>query len=155
MYKLVVISDIHHHVERLQRIVPVINSADYLVFCGDGLTDLMYLRGSILVPIVCVKGNTDPEMNITEMSSVSLGNMRVLVTHGHKLGVRQSVAGLVTIAKQKNCGAVFFGHTHRFFDRIINGVRIINPGAIAGTTYGTYALVASDGVSISCKECFV
>ena len=30
LYKLVVISDIHHDLHRLERLVPVINAADYL-----------------------------------------------------------------------------------------------------------------------------
>ncbi|MDE5593524.1 MAG: metallophosphoesterase family protein, partial [Clostridiales bacterium] len=91
LYKLVVISDSHHDMARLEQLLPVINSADYLVYCGDGVMDVMWLRGRINVPIVCVKGNNDIGLNvqITDLASVAFGKTKALVTHGHKFGVGQ------------------------------------------------------------------
>ena len=148
LYKLVVISDIHHDLHRLERLVPVINAADYLIFCGDGVDDIMRERGRFTVPILCVRGNNDIGSNITELVTTVFGNTRALVTHGHRQGVRQGMANLMLLAQQKNCHLVFFGHTHAYFDMVANGIHFINPGALCN---GTYALVAGDGSNFMCK----
>lgn len=148
LYKLVVISDVHHDIARLERILPVINSADYLIFCGDGINDIMYVRGKITVPILCVRGNNDINVNITELVTTVFGNTRVLVTHGHRQNVRQGMTNLLCLAKQKNCHLVFFGHSHSYFDAVADGIHFINPGALCN---GTYALVAGDGVNFVSK----
>ncbi len=143
-YKLVVISDTHHDMVRLERMIPVINSADYLVFCGDGVMDIMKIRGMLTVPIVCVKGNNDlgANVNITETASVAFGSTRAIVTHGHKYGVYQGLRNLYGLATMHGARLVFFGHTHTYCDRVEGGVHFINPGALCS---GSYALVAGDG----------
>lgn len=153
-YKLVVISDSHHDIARLERLIPIINSADYLVFCGDGIMDIMYIRGSITVPIVCVKGNNDinANVNITELASVAFGNTRAIVTHGHKYGVQMGLRNLYGAATMHGARLVFFGHTHTYCDRIEGGVHFINPGALCN---GSYALVAGDGESFVAKRCAI
>lgn len=154
LYKLVVISDTHHDIARLERLLPVINSANYLIFCGDGVADIMWLRGRVTVPIVCVKGNNDIGMKVqmTDLASVSFGNTKTLVTHGHKLGVRQGVAKLLGLAIMKDCKLVFFGHTHMYMDFIQGGVHFINPGALCN---GSYALVAGDGKQFVSRQCII
>ena len=153
-YKLVVISDSHHDVERLEKLIPVINSADYLVFCGDGVMDIMYIRGRLTVPIVCVKGNNDFDVNvnITELASVAFGKTRAIVTHGHKYGVQFGLRNLYGVATMHGARLVFFGHTHTFYDRIEGGVHFINPGALCN---GSYALVAGDGENFMVRRCSV
>lgn len=153
-YKLVVISDSHHDLERLERLLPIINSADYLVFCGDGLADIMWLRGRITVPIVCVKGNNDIGLNVqvSDLASVEFGKSRALVTHGHKLDVRHGIGKMLGMAILKDCKLVFFGHTHKYMDFVQNGIHFINPGALC---YGSYALVAGDGVNFVSKCCYI
>lgn len=152
LYKLVVVSDVHHNLARLERILPVINEADYLIFCGDGANDIMCVRGRITVPIICVRGNNDIGSNLTERVTTVFGNTRVLITHGHKQNVRQGMTNLLCLAKQMNCDLVFFGHTHTYFDCVADGVHFINPGALCN---GTYALVAGDGVNFVSKMCIV
>ena len=154
LYKLVVVSDTHHNIARLERILPIINSADYLVYCGDGVMDIMWLRGRIMVPIVCVKGNNDIGLNmqITDLASVAFGSTKALVTHGHKFGVRQGFNQMLGMATMKGCRLVFFGHLHTYMDFIQGGVHFINPGALCN---GSYALVAGDGRQFISKQCII
>lgn len=152
IYKLVVISDLHHGADNLVRIIPIINSSDYLIFCGDGLNDLLLFRDEILVPIVCVKGNTDQNTSMAEMASIVLGESRVFVTHGHRQNVRQGLGGLLNAAKLKCCQIVFFGHTHAYCDYIYDGVHFVNPGALCE---GSYAMVVGDGRNITSKRCML
>ena len=155
VYKLTVISDVHYDVNRLRRIMPIINSSDYLVFCGDGLFNLLTVRGEILVPTICVRGNCDREpnvMNIADLAGVTLGNTRVFVTHGHKQDVKHGISGLLAAAQVKRSSLVFFGHTHSFYDGSVGGIHFINPGALCA---GSYALVLGDGANFTCKQEFV
>ncbi len=148
-YKLAIISDIHHAGEYLLGLLPIINSSDYLIFCGDGLDELMAVRGSINVPMVCVRGNNDRNTQIVEMASFVIGGTRALVTHGDKQGVRQGLSGLYAAAKLKNCPLVFFGHTHTYCDYVHGGIHFINPGALCN---GDYALAFGDGKKFTCRH---
>ncbi len=152
LYKLVVISDIHHAIDKLQAIIPVINASDYMIFCGDGLRDLMQVSGSILAPMVCVRGNNDVGARNEDMISILLGDTRAIITHGHKQNVRKDFSGVIAAARLKGCNLAFFGHTHRYFNGIVDGVHLICPGALCE---GSYAAVVGDGVNFKCKHEYV
>lgn len=151
-HKLVVISDVHYDAERLIALLSVINSADRLVFCGDGLGTLTRASGSILVPLVCVRGNNDFNTCVDESATFTVGDVRAIVVHGHRQNARRGVDGVLAAAKSKDCKLAFYGHTHAFYDSAADGVRIINPGALCS---GSYAVVTVDGTNIICEQKFV
>ena len=153
-YRIVVISDTHHDVARLERLLPVINGTDRLVFCGDGVSDIMRIRGRITVPIVCVKGNNDFcfNMQINDIATVAFGSTRAFVTHGHRYGVRQGLAQLLELSILNDYKLVFFGHTHAYTDVTHSGVRFINPGALCN---GSYAIVEGSGLHFVSKNCVI
>ena len=152
VYKLVILSDIHHDLARVRAILPILNEADYVIFCGDGIEDIMYFRNALRSPLVCVRGNNDFGTNITETAVSTFGNTRALVTHGHKFDVRNGLKALYFTAMTDKCRMVFFGHTHTFTDKIVQGVHFINPGALC---MGSYSLGAGDGTNIAVKQCLV
>ena len=153
-YKLVVVSDSHGDTARLERLLPVINSADRLVFCGDGATDVLWLSGRITAPIVCVKGNNDFWLKdrITDIATFAIGASRALVVHGHRHNVRQSLSLLLEIAMLKDYKLVFFGHTHKYADAVYDGIHFINPGALCE---GSYAIVTGDGNNFVVENRFI
>ncbi len=135
--KIALVSDIHYSRREFERILPLVNMCDYFVFCGDGLSCVNALRYDLRTPAVCVKGNCDFEYGV-ETSSVFLGGIKAIVTHGHRYGAKQGTDGLVALAHGQGSNLVFFGHTHAFCDKTADGVRLINPGAL---TDGSYAIV--------------
>ncbi len=145
----VIVSDVHYDAERLRALMPVINSSELFVFCGDGLNAVMNERGAILVPMVCVRGNNDFYTDITDTAIAMLGDMRFMVTHGHRQGVKNGISGVLAAAENNDCRLAFFGHTHMFCDRIEDGVRLINPGALCA---GAYAFVTYDGARVVCER---
>ena len=153
-YMIVVVSDSHGDTQRLERLIVTINSADYFVFCGDGAADVMRLRGSITVPIVCVKGNNDfwLKEQLTDCTTVMFGATKALITHGHRHGARYGVEQLLDVAKLNDCKLVFFGHSHRYTDLVRDGVHLINPGALC---QGSYAFVTGDGKNFVSEQCFI
>ena len=78
MVRLIVVSDVHRDTERLERLLPLINTSDYFVFCGDGLNDVMRVRGAITVPMVCVRGNNDFDTCICDSADINVGGTRAL-----------------------------------------------------------------------------
>lgn len=153
-YSIVVASDSHGDFSRFERLLPVINAVDYFVFCGDGMADVLWLRGRITVPMACVKGNNDfwVKEKITEAATVAFGPARALVVHGHRHGVRRGVSLLLETALLKDYKLVFFGHTHKYADVTQSGVHLINPGALCE---GSYAFVTGDGQSFTSEQCFI
>ncbi len=145
----VIISDVHHDTYSLRRLLPIINASDYFVFCGDGISDVMTVIGEITANSVCVRGNCDFGSIVSDRASLRMGKTDVFVTHGHLYGVKQSVRDLADIAKERGCGIVFFGHTHSYTDLEIDGVRMINPGALCE---GSYAYLTIDGDDIVCEQ---
>ena len=152
VYKLVILSDIHHDLARVRAILPILNEADYVIFCGDGLEDIMYFRNALRSPLVCVRGNNDVGAKMADMVSVLLGDTRALVTHGHKQLIAGGMGGLVTAAKFKECQMVFFGHTHKYYNIVADGVHLVCPGALCE---GSYAVMVGDGITFKCKQEFV
>ena len=152
MYRLRVVSDIHHDTLRLERLVPIINTSGYFVCCGDGVNDFLRVRGELTVPTVCVRGNNDFYTDIGDEAVITIGETRALVVHGHRHGAKRGVDLLVAAAKSRECGLVFFGHSHCYCDRVVDGVHLINPGALCN---GSYAEVIGDGRTFKCKQGFV
>lgn len=151
-YTIVALSDVHFDLERLERLLPVMNSADCVVFCGDGMSNFERISGRITVSTVCARGNNDFFSRVGDSSTFSIGNTRVFVTHGHRFGVRSGVELLAEAAAGEGCALAFFGHTHIFYDRTIYGVHIINPGAVCN---GSYAVVTGNADGFICRQCFV
>ena len=150
--RLIVVSDIHHDIQRLERLVPIINTSDYFICCGDGVNDFLRIRGELIVPTVCVRGNNDFYTDMVDETVVTIGEIKALVVHGHKHGVKRGVELLVAAAKKNDCNLVLYGHSHCYCDRTLDNVRLINPGALCN---GSYAELMSDGKTLKCKQCFV
>lgn len=146
--KIAVVSDIHYARKEFERIIPIINTCDFFVFCGDGLSVVNALRYEITVPTVCVKGNCDFEYGI-ETASVVLGTVKATVTHGHRCGAKQGLDGLVALGASQNSALVLFGHTHTACDKTVNGIRFVNPGSLME---GSFAIADVTGSAITVQS---
>lgn len=148
--KLTVVSDIHYDGGRLERLLPIINSSDGCIFCGDGAAEFTRVWGGIVVPTVCVRGNNDFYCNWGDDAAVEIGGKKIFVTHGHRLGVKRGLSALACAAKDRGCDVAIFGHTHAFCDTSLHGVRMINAGALCNGSYATVTIADCD---VECKRC--
>lgn len=121
MLKLCVTSDNHGDVTSMRRILNDNPACDYYFHLGDSLFDEYELE-----PFISVRGNCDyydfPKQRIIEIQ-----DKRILMIHGD--GLTWSMNSFVDKARKEKADTVLFGHTHVFFDDIINGIRFINPGS--------------------------
>ncbi len=135
--KIVVVSDSHGHVDRLQNVINTAGAFDMLIHCGDGIRDL----GSVKIPldaiVLSVKGNVDAYSycDSEELIIENIQGLRVAVTHGHRFNVKAGTSYLVSEASRFGVSAVIFGHTHT---RLLTpGCPVLfNPGALSDYSYG-------------------
>ena len=116
--------------------------------CGDSES---HVSDPIWTHMKTVKGNMDRESAFPEKRIVSLGDKKVLVTHGHLQGVKRDLTQLKVEAKEEQVDVVCFGHTHIPFCKREDGILYVNPGSISlpkGThPQKSYALLTLEGDS--------
>ncbi|MBR3358386.1 MAG: YfcE family phosphodiesterase [Solobacterium sp.] len=124
--KIVLLSDNHRDLYSIHYIQKKYADLPYRVHCGDNGLLPEQMEG-----FTAVAGNMDfwdypPEIVL------EIEGHRILVLHGHMLfpSYRADHDLLAAAAKQQGCDAVFYGHTHLYYDGTVNGVRMLNPGSI-------------------------
>lgn len=143
--KILVFSDSHGHPQKMLDAYEDNKDAGMLVFLGDGRRDFEeLLAGQNIFPYgadtsvrtVMVAGNCDRRSMEPVTVIDEMGGTRFLITHGHAYNAHSGYAGLLREAREKNCGAVLFGHTHTQCHEDHDGVTLFNPGSIRSGKYG-------------------
>lgn len=104
---------------------------DLILFLGDGIRDCQEIFNCYPhIPLRAVRGNCDFGANELDRDEFICDNKRIVMTHGHLYNVKLGYAGLVNMACCAGADAVLFGHTHRKFYAVIDGLHVINPGSV-------------------------
>lgn len=153
--KVLVISDSHGYSWLLRKIMEEFNGCDALLFCGDGIKDLLQnLEEAFLdenfakyIPpvIAFVQGNNDDNsysfynaidkqittINVPAKQFINIAGTNVMLTHGHLYSLFDNGQELIEDAKVSNAQVILFGHTH-IGCAIDNGkTLLLNPGSIS------------------------
>lgn len=131
MIRILLTSDTHGNPRPLIKAKDEIKHIDGIFHMGDFGPDAGDLGLAFNAPVYAVRGNCDNRYILKDMPDeriVSFGGFRFLLTHGHR---EQSIYKFLLKAEEKNCQAVFFGHTHCQFMTSENGILIANPGSPA------------------------
>lgn len=127
MNRIIVVSDSHGLVQPLEAIYERYkDTVQAFIHCGDSELPMGH---PLLEVYRTVKGNVDSEpfpMTLT----VDIGGRKILVTHGHKQGVRFGLGRIREFGLANNADLVCFGHTHKPYFRDHDGVWLLNPGSI-------------------------
>ena len=147
MKEIVVVSDTHYNNEPLKEIVRRFPSAIAYLHLGDS-----QVSEAELFPFVSVKGNNDYLIE-KEERLLTIRGFVVYMTHGHKMYLSQE--NMLFKAKQKQCDIFLFGHTHRPFYEVIDGIHFINPGSASlsrsavGNTFAVITLLDDGKIDVS------
>ncbi len=99
-----------------------------ILHAGDvGANELLVELGTI-APTRAVYGNTDEpgRADLSQHLELMIGGIRVLVTHGHELGV-PTPENLV--AAYPTAEVIVYGHTHKPMVTRVGDTLVVNPGA--------------------------
>ena len=151
--KLYVISETHGNVDKALEVYTKLHSIDLIVHLGDMERDVKQISHSTGKPVISVRGNNEsyncaaPDWNILE---TEYGN--ILLTHGHRQSVKSNLQKLLYRARELECRAALFGHTHMPFYTEEQGIHLLNPGSLClplDGTSGSYAIVNTSKDSFS------
>lgn len=147
--KIVIASDSHGLTDVLQDIVKKHPDADAFLHCGDS-----ELRQKQLDPWVTVLGNMD-WCDFEPKKVIDMGRVNIFMAHSHLYGYGNRMEQLADDAIKHNCQIALFGHSHVFFDKVVNGVHCINPGSLLSprdNTSPSYAILHIDQAGNSTVE---
>ena len=131
--KILVVSDTHRRNENLKKVIEKVKPFDMLIHLGDGEgveTQIREWTGPDCV-IHMVLGNNDFFSDLPRELEVPIGKHRALLTHGHYYNVSLDVGELAKEAQSRHCDIAMYGHTHRPFREVKNGVLVLNPGSLS------------------------
>ena len=143
--KILVFSDSHSDSSKIVEAIELHHGkCDLVIFLGDGLRDLDYVKSKYpQLSYLSVRGNCDFFLSDDEPTEliIDLDGIKLLLTHGHKFGVKSALGTLISYAISKDVDAVLFGHTHIPLDTCEyvgeKRIQLFNPGSIrSSNTYG-------------------
>lgn len=143
--KIIVFSDSHGFSKSMLEAAEMHkNDSNYFIFLGDGLSDAEKIRDITDKPLITVSGNCDGMLPALSPSKalpncvIDLGNMILLLCHGHTFRVKSGLDSLVSYAMKRGVDIALFGHTHIRHDEYIpaekdgeKALRLFNPGSIS------------------------
>lgn len=134
--------------------------AEVIFFLGDGLSDLEPFINDRKRAFLAVRGNWDTsailgDNFVKNVDEITLLGHKIVFTHGNLHGVKQSLDGVISLAKERKADALLFGHTHIPLEKYLSeeGIYLFNPGSIGGhrpvgASYGVIN-ITEDGILFS------
>lgn len=147
--KLLIISDSHGHIANLKHVMGFAKKlgVDAIIHAGDWNTieaiDTVFSFG---IPVYTVLGNADVREDVIQKLKLksqkfSEDFLRFQID-GRKIGVVHRFSKNL-VSSIEYLDVLFTGHYHSKDDRIVNGVRIVRPGAIInGNNFVIYDTVS-------------
>ena len=159
---LLVISDSHGKIDRIEKAAALNPTCEAILFLGDCLRDLE--RAELAVPqVISVRGNCDisPYICEPEERMVRFGEYNIMLMHGHRLGVKGGDGAAIAYAAKKGADVLLYGHTHTRCEKYLSeGERVgdfvlekplavFNPGSIGEprgerASFGTVVIRGKD-----------
>ena len=154
--RLGLLSDTHGHLERTRAALTVLTDqhVDQLIHCGDIgsdlVLDLLFEQHETGTPVTLVPGNVDewsPDIILYartlgfpchQVARLNVESHNIAVYHGHDPKQMQ------TLLSESALNYIFTGHTHVARDEVVNGIRVINPGAVYRATVPSVAVLDLD-----------
>ena len=143
-----VISDTHNFLD--QRIPSLFAGVEHILHAGDIGQPRVLLELERIAPVTAVGGNTDdPGFRYRQTESVEIAGRRFLLHH--IVNPRDVSDQLKARVARQKPDVVVFGHTHKPFHEMLDGIFFFNPGYAGKTRFGmerSVAILHCEGKSI-------
>jgi putative phosphoesterase len=126
-----------------------LDGVEIILHAGDvgGHSVLRELAG--IAPVHAVYGNTDdPIQGLPQRLDLTLGGLKVHVSHGHELG--SPTPG--KLVREYAADVIVFGHTHKPLIETLGKTLVVNPGAAGPRRFNlkpSVAILTIDGATAS------
>lgn len=120
-----IISDTHGRLD--PRISEIFAGVEHILHAGDVCGGGIVTQLERIAPVTAVLGNCDHDPMLRPLELLEIAGLRFLIHHIVPLG--QAHAEIFKSVERAKPDVVVFGHTHQPCDRILKGVRFINPGS--------------------------
>jgi phosphoesterase, MJ0936 family len=146
--KIAIISDIHDHLPNLKKCLSwcAENKIAKIICAGDvtNTETLQTLSESFSGEIFLIRGNGElfPEEEIASYKNIIYGGRFAIFSIADKnVGVCHEPFFIPDLLKKEKPDIIFYGHTHKPWIEIKNGIQIVNPGTLGGIfTPATFAI---------------
>ena len=134
MKRILVLSDTHRKVSLALRVIPAIKP-DAIIHLGDMVSDAEEIEAYFPdIPLYNVRGNNDYAFIDSEKVFTIFG-LRFYCAHGHTISVQRGIER----AKEEDCVAFLYGHTHVGKCEQEDGIMVMNPGSITRPRDGIFS----------------
>ncbi|MGI6084357.1 MAG: metallophosphoesterase [Acetivibrionales bacterium] len=140
-----VISDTHGELRHAKKMIEQYPQINGLIHLGDFYKDAYIIKAKYPeLKIFTVPGNCDFYNDLPTDIILEIEGKRILITHGHRYGVKNGIERLERKALQEGIDVVLFGHTHCPLQEYRSDILFVNPGSIGfprSFSAPTYALL--------------
>ena len=135
---VLVFSDTHGRRHTIERVLAQLNfRPSTVLFLGDGLRDLSVITDNEKyegVSVFAVAGNCDGSIlfpsDEPDVRTVILGNLRVVMMHGHTCDVKWGLGEAIALAASKEADVLLYGHTHAPYERMLPAGERLRDGTV-------------------------
>lgn len=145
MKKVVIFSDSHGNKAAINKLLPIMNEADYIICLGDVKDETEDLEILYNDKFIRIRGNCDFDYSVLTEQIIEIEGLKILITHGHEYRVKSSLLDLTARARELSASVALYGHTHIAVVTEENGLTLINPGALGGYGARTYCYAVITG----------
>lgn len=128
--KVLIFSDSHGRMENIRDVLIRSGKVDMVIHLGDIERQEDTLENMCECPVIIVRGNCDFASDKDVLRTMTLGNHKAFITHGHHYSVKYGLERIYFAAREQECDIVMFGHTHVPMIQYDEGITYINPGSI-------------------------
>lgn len=152
MYRIIVISDTHRHMDYALRVLDNLSEYDMIIHLGDYSADAARLERLYKnATVVSVCGNNDfPSPSSPAEREIEIDGVKLFLTHGHKYGVKFGYERIYLRALELGAQVVLFGHTHVPICEKEDGVLMLNPGGYNSNSRSVGIIEIDDGKAKGC-----
>ena len=145
MMKVGVISDTHGMLR--EEVLEILRGCDCILHAGDINNQGIVEELGRIAPVYVVRGNNDKEWteHLPHDLTVQLEGQKIFMVHNKK-----ETQNLPTDAD-----IVVFGHSHKYFEQVIDGKLWLNPGSCGKRRFGqkiSFAVLTIDGENYQVRE---
>ncbi|XOQ43174.1 MAG: Phosphoesterase [Clostridium sp.] len=139
--RILVVSDTHGDGFSLRAAILKQPRAEVVIHLGDGEEEAAEAKANFPDRMfLMVRGNCDWGSTLPTEGLTTLAGKNIFYTHGYTYNVKYEMYSAISAARGQKADILLFGHTHVAMTEYRDGLYIMNPGSLHGSS-GTYGIL--------------